>query len=160
MLIFLILLLFLFFLLTIYKQIINRNNSKIIFINSDGNCFFRAISAALNNKNQSFHKYYRYILFKSLIKYPLSKEFMSDEEIKFIYNIKYDGIWIDSQLAILRLSDILQRDILFLNYNKYYNRIKYKDKKPIYLIWKPNLHYDLYDIVTDTKYNANLKINL
>ena len=127
---------------------------------SDGNCFFRAISAALNNGNQNFHSFYRLLLYKSFLKYPINSEFMSDSEMKFIKNLKYNGTWIDSQLAILRLSDILERDILFLGFNKNYNRKKFKKKKPIYLIWYKDIHYDLRNIVTDSKYNKKLNLNL
>lgn len=147
-------------LIVLYIPSISKKNYMPIKIIPDGNCFFRAISAALNNGDQKFHSFYRLLLYKSFIKYPINSEFMSDEELKFIKNLKYQGTWIDSQLAILRLSDILERDILFLGFNKNYNRKKFKKKKPIYLIWHTNIHYDLRNIVTDSKYNKKLNLNL
>lgn len=143
------------FLLHSYSK---RKNKNITFIKmkSDGNCFFRAISAALNNGNQDFHLHYRYILYHSFLKYPIQSEFMSDLELNFIKNLRYKGKWIDSQLAIYRLSDILERDILFIGFGKNYNRKKFKKKKPIYLLWHTNIHYDLYDIVKDSVYNKKL----
>ena len=152
---FLILFFLYYFLSTDYK--FKRTPLKI---KSDGNCFFRAISAALNNGDQEKHYHYRNILYKSFLKYPEKSEFMSDLEFKFIKNLKYNGVWIDSQLAIYRLSDILERDILFIGFGKNYNRKKFKKKKPIYLLWYTNVHYDLYDIVKDSTFNNQLKINL
>lgn len=153
-----ILFLLLFFLYYFISKKNKRNN--IILIKSDGNCFFRAISAALNNGDQEKHYHYRNILYKSFLKYPIKSEFMSDLELKFIKNLKYNGTWIDSQLAIYRLSDILERDILFIGFGKNYNRKKFKKKKPIYLLWYKNIHYDLYDTVKDSVFNNKFKINL
>lgn len=133
-----------------------KKNIVPIKIKPDGNCFFRAISAALNNGNQDYHYHYRYILYKSFLKYSIQSEFMSDSELMFIKNLKYNGKWIDSQLAIYRLSDILERDILFISFGKNYNRKKFKKKKPIHLLWHTNIHYDLYDIVKDSVYNKQL----
>ena len=144
---------FLYYFLLHFKK---KTHIISIRIKSDGNCFFRAISAALNNGNQNFHLHYRYILYKSFIKYPIQSEFMSDSELIFIKNLKYNGKWIDSQLAIYRLSDILERDILFIGFNKIYNRKKFRKKQPIYLIWHTNIHYDLYNIVKDSIYNKKL----
>ena len=62
------------------------------------------------------------------MKYPIKSEFMSDLELKIYQNLKYNGTWIDSQLAIYRLSDILERDILFIGFGKNYNRKKFKKK--------------------------------
>lgn len=149
--------------IALYISPISKKKYIPIKIKPDGNCFFRAISASLNDGNQNFHSHYRILLYKSFLKYPVNSEnseFMSNEELKFIKNLKYRGTWIDSQLAILRLSDILQRDILFLGFNKIYNRKKFKKKKPIYLIWHTNIHYDLHNIVTDSMYNNKLNLNL
>lgn len=144
------------FLINFLKYNEKQKQFKILKMKPDGNCFFRAISAALNKGDQNFHLRYRNLLYKSFLKYPMKSEFMSDSEINFMRNIKYNGKWIDSQLAIYRLSDILERDILFIGYGKIYNRKKFKKKKPIYLLWHTNVHYDLYDIVKDSVYDKKL----
>lgn len=155
---------FYFFFVSIFIHYVSlhlrkKKENTFIKIKPDGNCFFRAISAALNNGNQALHRHYRYILYKSFLKYPIKSEFMSDSELTFIKNLKYNGTWIDSQLAIYRLSDILERDILFMGLDKNYNRIKFKKKNPIYLLWHTNFHYDLYEKVKDYTYNKEIKIN-